>query len=59
MPLNELPRSTRCMPFMRKRLGREATYDEWVEHNFSLNIGMTKDELIPFDEEELPNSVED
>ena len=40
-------------------MGRKANYDEWVEHILSLNIGMTKEELILFDEEELPNFVED
>ena len=38
---------------------RKANYDEWVEHILSLNLGMTKEELVPFDEEELPNFVED
>ena len=44
---------------MSDRMGRKANYDEWVEHIVSLNIGMTKEELIPFDKEELPNFVED
>ena len=44
---------------MSDRMGRKANYDEWVEHIFSLSIGMTKQELIPFDEEELSNFVED
>lgn len=34
--------------FMSKRLGREATYEEWVEHVIGLDIGMTKDDLMPF-----------
>ena len=34
-------------------MGRKANYDEWVEHILSLNIGMTKEELIPSDEEEF------
>lgn len=37
--------------YLSKRLGRKATYDEWVEHILSLNIGMTKDDLVPFDED--------
>ena len=40
-------------------MGRKANYDEWVEHILSLDIGMTKEELIPFDEKELPNFLED
>ena len=44
---------------MSDRMGRKANYDEWVEHIFSLSIGMTKKELIPFDEEELSNFVEE
>ena len=38
---------------------RKANYDEWAEHILNLNRGMTKEELIPFDEEELPDFVED
>tara|TARA_B100000242_G_C42801046_1_gene372585 strand:- start:1 stop:381 length:381 start_codon:yes stop_codon:yes gene_type:complete len=44
---------------MRDRMGRKANYDEWVEHILSLNIEMTKEELIPFNEKELPNFVDD
>ena len=39
--------------YMSERLGRDATYDEWVEHILSLNIGMTRDDLVPFEETEL------
>ena len=50
-----------CLEYLRmsNKMGREANYDEWAEHILSLNIGMTKEELIPFDEEELPNFVEE
>ena len=44
---------------MSDRMGRKANYDEWVEHILSLNIGMTKKELIPFNEKEFPDFVED
>lgn len=37
--------------YMRSRLGRDATYEEWVEHILSLNIGMRREDLLPFDEE--------
>ena len=39
---------------MIDRMGRKANYGEWVEHILSLNIGMTTDELVPFDKEKLP-----
>jgi len=29
-------------------MGRKANYDEWVEHILSLNIGMTKEEILNF-----------
>ena len=35
--------------FMMDRMDREPTYDEWVDHIMSLNIGMTKDDLVPFE----------
>ena len=44
---------------MSDRMGNKANYGEWVERILSLNIGMTKKEPIPFDEEELSNFVED
>ena len=44
---------------MSDRMGRKAHYDEFVEHIHSLNIGMTREVLIPFDEEELPDFVKD
>ena len=44
---------------MSNRIGRKANYDELAEHILSLNVGMTKEELIPFDEEESPDFVED
>ena len=43
-----------CLEYVytSERLDRDATYDEWVEHILSLNIGMTREELIPYDEDE-------
>lgn len=34
---------------MMDRMDREPAYDEWVDHILSLNIGMTKDDLVPFE----------
>lgn len=42
--------------YMSQRLEREATYDEWVQHILSLNIGMTKDDLVPFENSSHQNS---
>ena len=44
---------------MSDRIGNKANYGEWIERILSLNIGMTEEELIPFEEEELLNFVED
>ena len=48
-----------CLEYLRMsdRMGRKANYDEWADHILSLNIGMTKEELIPFDEVELPQTA--
>ena len=35
--------------YMMDRINREPTYDEWADHILSLNIGMTKDDLVPFE----------
>lgn len=35
--------------YMMDRMDREPTYDEWVDHILSLNIGMTRDDLVPFE----------
>ena len=50
-----------CLEYLRMSdwMGGKANYDEWVELILSLNIGMTKEGLIPFDEGELSNFVED
>ena len=34
---------------------KKYNYDDWVEHIHSLNIGMTKDKLITFDEVDFTN----
>jgi len=44
--------------YMSDRLGRKATYEEWKHHILSLNIGMTEEDLQPFDETEMPDFVE-
>ena len=36
-------------------MGRKYNHDDWIEHIHSLNIEMTKDKLITFDEVDLPN----
>ena len=40
-------------------MGRKYDYDDWVEHTHSLNIGMTKEKLIMFDELDFPNFKKD
>ena len=35
--------------FMFRKMGRPPTYDEWADHILSLDIGMTREELVPFD----------
>ena len=35
--------------FMSRKMDGWPTYDEWADHILSLDIGMTKDDLIPFD----------
>ena len=40
-------------------MGRKYNYDDWVEHIHRLNIGMTKDKLITFDEVDFPNFKKD
>ena len=37
---------------MSDRMRGKANYDEWVEHIVSLNIGMTKEELLNFVEDQ-------
>ena len=37
--------------YMIDRLGREPTHDEWGERVEELNIGMTRDDLVPSDED--------
>ena len=39
--------------FMSRDMDRWPTYDEWADHILSLDIGMTKDDLIPFDNNKL------
>ena len=39
--------------FMSKDMDRMPTYDEWADHILSLDIGMTNDDLIPFDDIKL------
>ena len=40
-----------CLEFvyMIERLDREPTYDEWADRVEELDIGMTRDDLVPFD----------
>ena len=40
-------------------MGRKSNYDDKVEHIHSLNIRMTKDKLIMFDEVDFANFKED
>ena len=40
-------------------MGRKYNYDDKVEHIHRLNIRMTKDELITFDEVDFANFKED
>ena len=35
--------------FMSRKMGRLPTYDEWADHILSLDIGMKREELVPFD----------
>ena len=39
-----------CLEFvyMIERLDREPTYDEWADRVKELDIGMTRDDLVPF-----------
>ena len=40
-------------------MGRKYNYNDWVEHIHRLNIEMTKDKLITFDEVDFPNFKKD
>ena len=40
-------------------MGRKCNYDDWVKHIQRLNIGMTKDKLITFDEVDFLNFKRD
>lgn len=35
--------------FMYRKMGRLPTYEEWANHILSLDIGMTREELVPFE----------
>ena len=39
--------------FMFRKMGRLPTYDEWADHILSLDIGMKREELVPFDNKEF------
>ena len=39
--------------------GKKNNYDDLVEYTHSLNIGITKDKLIMFDEVDFPNFKKD
>ena len=39
--------------FMYRKMGRWPTYDEWAHHILSLDIGMKREELVPFDNKEF------
>ena len=47
----EMNKTIVCLEYvyMSQRLGRDATYEERVEHILGFNIGVTKDDLVPFD----------
>ena len=39
--------------FMYRKMGRLPTYDEWADHILSLDIGMKREDLVPFDNKDL------
>ena len=39
--------------FMSKDMDRMPTYDEWADHILSLDIGMKREELVPFDNKDF------
>ena len=39
--------------FMSKDMDKLPTYDEWVDHILSLEIGVRREELVPFDNKDF------
>ena len=37
--------------FMFRKMGRLPSYDEWADHILTLDIGMTREELVPFEKQ--------
>ena len=37
--------------FMFRKMGRLPSYQEWADHILTLDIGMTREELVPFEKQ--------